>query len=162
MEFQAALKLLGGDQIPSVMDPEMLQVQKVKHIFLRGWSFLWWPLVYLSGLVAEVPLLTPWWTEQERLQSAFGDFCPFQPRIIRRCLLGPPPAPDGQFREFPVAGVVSHRSTSLLVPSVTGSTYLSSPEVPGLNQGDTSLRSGVRHHFQGCFSEKAPPRRGPD
>lgn len=73
------------------------------------------------------------------------------------CFLGPPPPPDGQFREFPAAGVFSHRSTSLLVPSVAGSTYLSSPEVPGLNQGDTSLRSGVRFHFQRRFFEKGPP-----
>lgn len=57
-------------------------------------------------------------TLQEHLQSAFGDFCPFQPRINYRCFLGPQPAPDGQFREFLLLGMFFHRSSSLLVPAV--------------------------------------------
>lgn len=89
----------------------MPQVQKVKHIIFWGSSFLWWPLFYLSGLEMHHD---PPVSEQEHLQSASGDFCPFQPRIIRRFFLGPQPAPDGQFREFPGVGVFSHSSSSLL------------------------------------------------
>lgn len=116
-------------------------------------------MFYLSGLVAEVTLLTPRASgrQSKKISNVFGVFAHSSPESFVGVYWAPHPLLMDSSENYRLQ--VCFPTDPLPCWSLCHCIhfFLSSPTFPGLNQGDTSLGSHVRR-FRGKFlRERLPP-----